>query len=453
MEVTRDLTAIHHELTQTLLGLSRKARSSSDLAEMNFLLVNASHQLSPYRQAMLWLDGSKPVAVSGVIAPEPNAPLMRWLSNIYLEYLEHIQSSVLELDMFAPSDQKNWKEFLPPFALWLSDSDDKGIGLLLVRDMAWTDAEVSLLNEWWQIWLHSYKALNIRMSKYEHSGLKKILIQVNNPKLPWYKRMFFRILIGVVVVMFLPVKMTVIAPGQLVPSDPVWVNSPIDGIITEFFVEPGQYVQAEAPLFRFDGEMLASQLKAAQESYQSSLARYRQVTQQALDDERYMERLAELAGAVEQSKVELAYLKSQSKRLIVTAQKSGVILFDQASEWIGKPISAGLQVMKIIDPDKKEIEAWLSIEDAIPLSRNAPLKLYLKSAPFSPVVGTVSFISYDVSERPNGSYAYRLRASLESPTSHRVGLKGTARVSGDWTTLIYWLLRRPFGALRAMIGF
>lgn len=453
MELTAHSERVHHELTQILFGLSRKVRSSTDQAELNFLLVNATHQLLRYRQAFLWVDAKKPVAVSGVLEPEPNSPMIRWLATLYEDHLKERTAGVIEVDKLAPSVRNNWQEFLPPFAIWFSVSGNNPIGFLLARDVAWSDAEVNLLNEWWQIWLHAYQALGMRLNESDQPVSRNFLKKINNPQLPWYRRTIFRALAVLLVVMILPVRMTVIAPGQIVPSDPIWVTSPIDGMISEFYVEPGQHVGADEPLFSFDDEMLSSQLEAAQQSYNTAMARYQQATQQALDDDRYMERLAELAGDVEQSRVELAYLESQSKRALVTADKSGVLLFEHASEWIGKPISPGQQVMKIIDPGKKEIEAWLAIEDAVPIPKGASVKLHVNSAPFSPVKGTVSFIAYDASERPNGSYAYRLRAALDDSTSHRVGLKGTVRVSGDWTTLVYWLLRRPIGSLRAMVGY
>ena len=55
-------------------------------------------------------------------------------------------------------------------------------------------------------------------------------------------------------------------------------------------------------------------------------------------------------------------------------------------------------------------------------------------------------------QRPDGSYAYRLRAALATPTDHRVGLKGTARLQGRWVPLAYWALRRPLASLRAFVG-
>jgi hypothetical protein len=34
----------------------------------------------------------------------------------------------------------------------------------------------------------------------------------------------------------------------------------------------------------------------------------------------------------------------------------------------------------------------------------------------------------------------------------RIGLRGTARVSGEWTCLGYYLLRRPIAAVREWTG-
>ncbi len=53
---------------------------------------------------------------------------------------------------------------------------------------------------------------------------------------------------------------------------------------------------------------------------------------------------------------------------------------------------------------------------------------------------------------PDGQYAYRVRATLEGETAHRVGLKGTAKLQGDWVPLAYWMLRRPLAALRGLAG-
>jgi hypothetical protein len=78
--------------------------------------------------------------------------------------------------------------------------------------------------------------------------------------------------------------------------------------------------------------------------------------------------------------------------------------------------------------------------------------LYLTASPRQPVTAQLGYLAHVATARPDGSFAYRVRATLTEPTAHRVGLKGTVRLQGDWTPLAYWMLRRPLAALRATLG-
>jgi hypothetical protein len=76
----------------------------------------------------------------------------------------------------------------------------------------------------------------------------------------------------------------------------------------------------------------------------------------------------------------------------------------------------------------------------------------LNASPFSSVSATLRYMAHDAVQRPDGSYAYRVRAALAAPTDHRVGLKGTAKLHGPRVPLIYWVLRRPLASFRAALG-
>jgi hypothetical protein len=64
----------------------------------------------------------------------------------------------------------------------------------------------------------------------------------------------------------------------------------------------------------------------------------------------------------------------------------------------------------------------------------------------------VRYVAHDAVPRPDGSYAYRVRARLDGRADQRVGLKGTAKLSGGWVPLAYWMLRRPLATIRQHIG-
>jgi multidrug efflux pump subunit AcrA (membrane-fusion protein) len=67
-------------------------------------------------------------------------------------------------------------------------------------------------------------------------------------------------------VLCLPVRLTVLAPGELVPANPATIRAPLDGVIADFAVRPNQMVAAGAPLFSFDQAPIDSRLSVAREA-------------------------------------------------------------------------------------------------------------------------------------------------------------------------------------------
>lgn len=443
-----------NERMVTLMELSRQARALGQGKELDYLVVNATHRLAPYRQAILWRDDDQPVALSGLVSPDPNAPMIRWLIALHRDVLSSTAAGPVDIQALAADDQSAWQEYLAPFALWLPDTDGDraGLGLLLVREMAWTEAESVLIQEWWQVWVHAYQALHGGGQARPRFSLARVRRWLLPAERPWWKTRLAWIVAALLALMLFPVRMTVIAPGQLVPVDPLWVRSPIEGVVADVLVSPTETVQAGDPLFRFDNNVLESRVGVARRALSTATAQYEQLTQRALNDDEFGADLIEAAGAVEQKRAELAFLESRLNDATVRAARGGVALFDSASAWVGQPVTVGERIMRIVDPKQSEIEAWLPVADAVNLEAGAPVNLYLRSTPLSPVSGSVRYVAYDATERPSGNVAYRVRARIDGDNTYRVGLKGTTRLSGGWTTLGYWILRRPIATLRTRLG-
>lgn len=116
-------------------------------------------------------------------------------------------------------------------------------------------------------------------------------------------------------------------------------------------------------------------------------------------------------------------------------------------------VTVGEKVMALAEERDTEIEAWLAPGDAIALQAGASATLFRNAAPLSPVKGAVRYVAYEAVPRPDGTTAHRVRAGLaESEAKARLGLKGTARLSGETVSLAYWLLRRPLAAVHAAVG-
>ena len=250
-----------------------------------------------------------------------------------------------------------------------------------------------------------------------------------------------------------PVRLTVLAPGELVPANPAIIRVPIEGVIDQFYVTPNQQVTKGQALFNLDLTTLLSRLQVAEQETQIATQEYRQSSLQGLTDSKSRGQLIPQQGKATEKKIEADYLKELLNKAKIEAPRDGIVLFDDPSEWIGKPVQAGEKVMVVATNGDVEIEAWIPVGEAIELPKNSGVTLYLNAMPFSPVSGSLRYEGHEPIQRPDGVYAYRVRASLSpGDKGPRVGLKGTAKVHGQYVPLSYWVLRRPLAAMRQFLG-
>lgn len=443
----------------TLLDLARRARRASSPAELRFMAVNDSHVLAAYRQAGLWFEGLGIQALSGLVQVEANAPYALWLEQVCAHLVGKGPGPVRCAATDLPDElAKQWAQWLPEHGLWIGlpgstlPHSPRG-GLLLAREAAWTDEDIALLAEWMDGWALAWRA----QFKPPPFSVKAWRVRIQSYLKPpqgvrWWAHNPTRWLAACALVVLFPVRLSVLAPGELVPAKPAVIRAPLDGVVDVFHVQPNQVVKKGDPLFGFDEALIQSKLEVARQSLATSETEYRQMVQLALADAKSRGQLTVLNGKIEEKRAEAQYIEEQLLRARVLAQQDGVVIFDDPTEWIGKPVTIGERIMRIASPNDVEVEAWVPVADAIPLSPQAAVSLFLGSSPLSPVDAQLRYFSHDALLRPDGSYAYRLRATLVGSTTHRVGLKGTAKIHGGWVPLAYWVLRRPMASIRAMLG-
>jgi multidrug efflux pump subunit AcrA (membrane-fusion protein) len=326
-------------------------------------------------------------------------------------------------------------------------------GLLLARELPWNAEELLLLQEWADVGRHALHALHRpRLTSWRGPRQRWRHGAAPGERPSWWRRPRLALALALVAVAAFPVRLTVLAPGELVPANPVVVRAPIDGVVDVFHVQPNDSVAQNQPLFGFDEALIQSRAEVAAQALAAAETEYRQTSQQALTDAKSKQLLALLIGKIEEKRAELDYLRQQLQRARVLAPQAGVALFDDPSEWIGRPVTVGERILRIALPSDSEVEAWLPIADAIALEPGARLTLHLNASPLAPVSARLRFQAHEAVQRPDGSYAYRVRATLDEPTAHRVGLKGTAKLHGDHVPLGYWMLRRPLAAVRSTLG-
>ncbi len=504
-----------------LLQLSKLARQAESAAELQFLLVNQTHGLTPYTLGALWVSDEGVVAQSGVSSIERNAPFIQWLSIICKQFSRYKEATLITSDLLDPDEIFEWSQNLPSAAVWLPIivAQDKSAGLLLCRQESWGDNDIALLQEWVDIWGHAwikmhspsihgelrklwskveslipkteevkaeahalraggehvyhniikkpglwpkylyenakslFKSLHEHLSKLRQDGFAATVVRIENEIRVIWRNPRRRYQWMAIIILLFPMRLTALAPAELVPANPAIIRAPIEGVVDQFLVTPNQQVAEGQLLFKLDLTTLTSRMNVAEQETQIASSEYRQSTLQSLSDSKSRAQLAPQEGKAAQRKVEADYLKELIAKAQIKAPRAGIVLFDDPSEWIGKPVAAGEKVMVVATEGDVEIEAWLPVSDAIVLPKNASVVLYLNATPLSPVDGHVRYIGHEAILRPDGSYAYRVRAKLD-PGEHgsRVGLKGTAKVSGQFVPFAYLVLRKPLGAVRQFLG-
>lgn len=420
-----------------LIHLLHRIRDANTPAELAFIAVNEAQSLVAFRQAALWEGGRGLTAISGVPEPEANAPFTLWLERL----CRHMTTPGPIAPESVPADLRDeWAEWLPAHGFWLP-LPKASAALVLARDDEWSEQDAALLGELAHACDHALAALR-RPSlwaewKTRARLRRKVLVGAGA---------------GLVLAAICPVPLTVLAPAEVVAANPAVIRSPLDGVVRQVHVRPNQRVTEGDLLFELDDTTLKGKGEVAAKALDAAEADLRQVSQMAVFDPSAKPRLAAIIGRREQQGAELDYLKSLLDRIRVKAPSSGIAVLDDPSEWIGRPVAVGEKVMALAEERDTEIEAWLTPADAVDLVSGAAVTVFLNVAPLSPVSAHLSHVAYEATPRPDGSVAHRVRARIEGDDKPRLGLKGTARLSGHTVPLVYWLLRKPIGAIRQAVG-
>ncbi|MDZ5460968.1 efflux RND transporter periplasmic adaptor subunit [Azohydromonas lata] len=429
--------------SQDVLHLLAATRNADGAAARRFTLLNRTREHVPYHAAVLCQDGEL-LGHSGASRMDTLGPYAQWLQRVARERAH--QPGTFEAADLPAALGSAWNEWWPPYALSLAAA--QGRQLLLVRELPWTAAEADALHEWFDTWQLAEQAADAQAPRrvVDFQLLRRRLREVR------LRRKTGLALAAVALLLALPVKLTVRAPGEIVPREPTVLRASVDGMARRLLVEPNQAVQSGQLLAELDDAAAASRLLVARQALATAEAEWRQTMQQALDDPRAKAQLAVTQGRMEEKRTEVAYLSDQVRRTEVRAPHDGVVLVDDPGNWAGRTVTAGEPLLRLAKPDDQEVEAWLPVADAVELGDGSPLKLFLASRPASPVQASLRLYAFEASQRPEGGLAYRLRASLAGAPTERLGARGTAHVDGPRVPLVYWVLRRPLAALREATG-
>lgn len=444
--------------SELVTSLEARARSANTVAELGFSIANDSYGLLGFRQALV-LEGDGPRAVlltvSGLARPTEDSPYLIWLRRAWPWMHQHLQDKpgwlaqpAADTPGLPPGLLDGWLEWWPAGALMLPLQRRTGERLGWVVFLLEQPPQVQqahalqrLLLAWGYCWeMLAGKPKSSWRQRWEELGKTR-------------KRL---LMLGLLLLFFIPVRQTSLAPAEVIALDAETVAAPIEGVIKTIHVRPNQAVQAGQPLFSLDDTTLRNRLEVAQKSVAVADAELQAATQKAFDSFQSKGELSLLGGRANEKRAELAAVRSQLARVDVAAVREGVAVFGDPDDWLGRPVTTGERIMLLANPAKPGVLIHLPVADAIALEPGAPVKLFLTVLPLSPLDAKVTETSYQAVLSPEGVASYRLRAVFdagqEQQQSLRIGLRGTAKIYGERVLLGYYLLRRPLATVREWTG-
>jgi multidrug resistance efflux pump len=434
----------------TLLQIEQDVRQAASESAVEFIAVNDSWRILPFRQAVLWRPDAagRPTLrlVSGLAELPADSPYRQWMNRALRQQvalLEPGKAHLLTRGALPEAMRSGWDEWMASSALLISLPTPVGAtsgGLWMTLEKHPDAAEIALIERLAVVYGHGLWAWRKPPSAWRRTAatLK------NRPRLLW---------LALLLVALIPMRLTVLAPAEIIGKDARLVAAPQDGVVARFFVEPNQQVAAGTPLFALEDTSARNRSEVADKARAVAAAEYLSATQKSFSDGASRADLSALSARLEEKSAEAQYIKDVLERIQVRAPESGIAVFSDQNDWLGKPVQTGERIILLADPTKVQIAIRLPVDDAINLEPGAGVKLYLNVAPLGTVSGVLTQSSYEPTLTSENVVAYTLKADLsDGEPVQRIGLKGTAKLYGAWAPLIYHVLRKPLAVARRTLG-
>lgn len=448
--------------------LEARARAANTPTELAFSIANDSQGLLGFRQAFIMAGSGKQarlLTLSGLALPSEDSPYLIWLRRCWPWVQERLGDEVgwLASPVVSPAPVQNestnlqgaappvevldgWVEWWPEgvYALPLKRRDGVVLAwaaFLLEREPSalHKQALAHLAAQWGYCWeMLGGKPRSSLRDRWRALGRKRHAV--------W---------IALLLLCALPVRQSALAPAEIVALDATTVASPLDGVVKTFHVRPSQPVKKGDLLMSLDETTLGNRLEVAAQSVAVADAEWMAASQKAFDNLQSKSELTQLQGRGLEKRAELAAVRAQLDRIDVHAPHDGIAVFGSVDDWLGRPVVTGERIMQVANPQSAGVLIYLPVSDALVLEENARVKLFLTVKPLSPLRATVAETSYQSTLSPDNVSSYRLRAVLDEGQSledARIGLHGTAKISGGWVPIVYYVLRRPLATVREWSG-
>ena len=440
-----------HEPARQVLGLSRLVQLEGELRQadapqaVDFIAVNDTHRVVAYDHALVWRSRARRItAVSGGLLVDPMAPQIVWFGRL-ARHLEAAASVDVATDIgieSMPSALKDGHQrWIACAALWVpvvGPRTTKEGGLILLRGEPFSDSERRVL---------------VRIG----GAVGQTVAALQGRRPHWrlgYGPLTAAVVAAGIALGAVPVPMTVLAEAKVVPIDPTIVAAPLDGVIKDVWVQANDVVAAGQSLVSLEPTELLAQRDVASKHVAVLSADWLRLEQKSFSDDKARADISLARSRLAEGESDLAYANDKLNRSDIRAAAGGVVLLEDRNQWLGRPVRVGERILTLADPKSIRLEIQVPVEDALVVTPGAEVEFFLAISPAKPVKAKLSRMSYEARLLPNQTSAFVGEAAFtDSADKPRLGLTGTAKISGETVPLAYALLRRPLAHLRRVLGF
>lgn len=430
-----------------LLQFEAEIRRQDTPAELQFHLANEMRRVLPFRQAFVLTVAAPhpPVvqAISSLATVERDAPLVQWVESTVAALCKDAGlAKAVCFDTRAYVDPAS-VEVLYPFGhlMWLPLRHREGevfAGALLAEAQPWRQADEVIGERLADTYAHAWQALQPRGRRWS---------------LGWSRRWSIAAALAAVGTLAMPVRLSALAPVEVVPARPVVLAAPVQGVVDKVHVAPNTTVQAGTLLVSFEDTRLRNEQALAEQRLAVARARSLRSSQAAFGSPDASHEVAINKAELDLAQTEYQYASDLLLNTRLKAPMAGVVVYGDRRDLEGRPVEVGQQLLQIADPRQVEFRIDLPSRDSAVIGEGADVTLYLDSAPLHPIQARLVRASYQARPTADKVLAYTLTAQPApgSPTL-RIGSRGTAQVYGEHVPLVYKILRRPLAALRQWAG-
>lgn len=440
-----------------LLQLEHNCRNCENIKELYFQIVNETRNIVNYSQGILLTtdlkDKYKVVAISDISMVDSTSPYVQWLE----EVIDDLEKNDKSKDIFIVDIKNDLKdenskvihEYAPSNLVYiplksLKDNSEVNYIFLLFKEDSWSENDTLMLK-------HLSSSLAYFLFAMRSCGLFETLKKFS------FKSRYFKIsLVILILIMFLPVRLSVLAPLEVDAKNPYVVTSSLNAVIEEVKVFPNDKIEKNQLIVQFDDVDLTNNYLVAKRTLDVTNAELFSTKQSSFLDPKQKSQIAQLENQVKLKEAELSYSKEQLDKTKIYAKEDGIAIINNPNDWKGKPITTGERIFLIANPNNIELKIMLPVSDAIFLEENAIVKAFFDNDPINSWSAKVKYISYKPELTEQNILSYKITANFEDIKENgyipSIGLRGTAKIYSKKVTLFFYLFRKPITSIRQWIG-